>query len=113
MVGHLEAVKSLVEHYGSIDLKKKDINDKTPFDYAVAGGHLHVEKFLIEKGADGDLKSVVLKLFFSSCQQNKPTIVKECLDLGVDANMVSNDGQWSGTKQEPLFKVCRKKSVYF
>ena len=36
------------------------------------------------------------KVFLSSCQQNKTAIVKECIDLGVDANMVSDDGTWSG-----------------
>ena len=98
MVGHLHVVKSLVEHYGSLDLNKRDQNDKTPVDYAVACGHLQVVKFLLERGADGNLESLAIKVYFSSCQQNKTTIVKECLDLGVDANIVSDDGQWSGRK---------------
>ena len=122
MLGHLNAVKSLVG-YGStdqqinakgffwdffsrkstmkapksLDLNKRDKNGNTPVDYAILGGHLEVAKFLIENGADENLLSVAGKLFMASCKENNSKIVMECIfDVGVNVNMISEDGFWSG-----------------
>ena len=104
MVGHLTAVKSLVQH-GSTDVNKRDKSDNTPIDYAVDGGHLDVARFLIESGANGSVESVAAKIFISSCQQNNPNTVAECMDLGVNVNMKTDDGIWSGKKLLLKFEI--------
>ena len=96
MLGHLNAVMALTEHYGSANINMRDKNGNTPFDYAAAGGHLDLVKFFFENGTDINLKSMAAKVFIACCQHNKPKVAKECLDLGVDVNMITNDGRWSG-----------------
>ena len=95
MVGHLNVVKSLVEA-GAVNIKKRDKNENTPVDYAAVGGHLNVVKYLIEQGADNSFESELAKVFISCCHQNKTSVVKECIDHGVDVNFITNDGYWSG-----------------
>ena len=66
-------------------------------------------KFFFESGAEGTLQSTAAKVFIRCCQQNKFSDVKKCLELGVDANMNSDDGQWSGKKQEAICMYPRIK----
>ena len=72
------------------------IRAATPLHISAERGHLDVVKFFFESGVDGTLQSMAAKVFITSCQQNKLTVVKECLGLGADVNMVTNDGRWSG-----------------
>ena len=41
-------------------------------------------------------KKQLFHLFITSCQDNELDKVKACVLLGVDVNIVSEDGQWSG-----------------
>ena len=49
-------------------------------------------------------------VFSTNKKPNTPTkatkVVKECLDLGVDVNMITDDGRWSGSINHITNRVC-------
>ena len=45
---------------------------------------------------EGPFKDSVKELFIEACQKNELEKVKACITLGVDINLVTDDGKWSG-----------------
>ena len=86
--GDLSTVKYLIEKKGA-NINCTDVNGYTPLMHAVIGGQLQIIKYLIEAGADIDIKNTYGKTVLDIMKEKGTSAVKRYFTMYILPKMTS------------------------
>jgi ankyrin repeat protein len=92
--GHLDTVKSLLDHGADIDQKSNNLQKVSPLNSAVAAGHLEIARLLIQRGADVNApQQAGYTPLIAAAAAGQVEMVKNLLSAGADPSARLDDGR--------------------